>query len=130
MDVLDQSYVQTETEEQLASNILAGAWCLVLGHRQSGKTSTVLATRRILRTSGPHIQLLHIPLYKAYASSGELWQFLARRIHGMDPLRFPVADRALKLHHMELRRPTQSVGLHLWRSLQCRQWERELAGWA
>ena len=58
------------------------------------QTSTVLAAKQILSASGQHIQLLHISLVKEYASSGELWRFLARKMHSMDPFRFPLTDPA------------------------------------
>ena len=94
MDVLGQGYVETATDWQLANSILSGAWCLVLGHKQSGKTSTVAAAQEIVRASGERIQLMHISLQEGYASSGELWHFLADRMHGIDPDRFPLADPA------------------------------------
>ena len=94
VDVLGQGYVETETEWQLAGDILGGAWCLVVGHKQSGKSSTVAAAKEILRASGEHIQLMHISLQREYASSGEFWHFLADRMHAIDPFRFPLTDPA------------------------------------
>ena len=94
MDMLRHAFVETETEQQLACNILAGAWCLVVGHRQSGKSSTVMAANQILNASGQHIQLLHISLQSEYASSGELWHFLARNMHSLDRIRFPLTNPA------------------------------------
>lgn len=94
MDVLSQGFVETETEWQLVDCILRGAWCLLVGHRQSGKSSTVQAARQILEASGQQVQLVHTSLEKGHASSGELWHFLADRMHVMDPIRFPLADPA------------------------------------
>ena len=92
--MLGKGYVETETDWRLANSILSGAWCLVLGHEQSGKSSTVAAAQEIVRASGEHIQLLHISLQDGYAGSGELWHYLADRMHGIDPDRFPLADPA------------------------------------
>ena len=94
MGMLGQGYVETESDWQLASDLLGGAWYLVVGHKQSGKSSTVVAAQEIVRASGEHTQLMHISLQRGYASSGEFWCFLAGRMHAIDPVRFPLADPA------------------------------------
>ena len=94
MDPLGQGFVETETEQQLASNILGGAWCLLLGHRQSGKSTTVVAAQEILSASEQRIQLEHISLEDEFDSSEEFWCYLADRLHSVDPQRFPLADPA------------------------------------
>lgn len=85
-----QLFVPCEADGQLAAALYGESWAMLIGHRQSGKSTTVLAAKRLLKQRDPSINVYHITLADPIPDLAALWKRLHTRLHALNRRRFPM----------------------------------------
>lgn len=85
-----QCYVTTPSDAELAEAMSSGLYCMLVGHHQAGKSSTVLGAANVLKQAGSSLDVYHISLFGTLTSASQLWQLLGQRLHLLNSSRFPL----------------------------------------
>ena len=85
-----QLFVHCEADRQLAAALYGESWAMMIGHRQSGKSTTIAAAMRLLKQWHPNIKVYHITLSDPIPDLAALWESLHIRLHVLDSRRFPM----------------------------------------
>ena len=78
-----------ESDQKLANILRDGRWSMLIGHRQSGKTTTGIAARQLLAQQHPLLEVYHITLTSPIVAVDDLWTQIHDRLHSLNPGRFP-----------------------------------------
>ncbi|BDA40752.1 hypothetical protein COCOBI_01-4060 [Coccomyxa sp. Obi] len=90
-----ECFVETPSDEKLADAMFAGSYCLLVGHRQAGKSSTVIAAEMKLQEGGSSLDIYHVTLFGTLTSESQLWQQLGQRLNYVDSSRFPAPNEKI-----------------------------------
>ncbi|CAL8465133.1 g4668 [Coccomyxa elongata] len=85
-----ECFVTTPSDAELAEAMSSRLYCMLVGHRQAGKSSTALAASDILRHAGSSLDVYHTTLFGTVTSTSQLWQQLGKRLHFLNSSRFPL----------------------------------------
>ena len=85
-----ECFVTTPSDAWLAEAMSSGLYCMVVGHREAGKSSTVLAAKDLLEHAGSSVDVYHITLFGTVIIASQLWEQLGNRLHFLNSSRFPL----------------------------------------
>lgn len=80
---------------------------MVVGHRQSGKTTTGIVAAKLLQQqqqtmTGPKVDVYHITLTSPMPTAASLWEQMHKQLHSLNPGRFPMPQEGFDQYSFAL----------------------------